>query len=51
VIEFQNPIIEEAIKQASLAHGFQSEGHSFIVRGVCKECNIARMPKRQLDLI
>ena len=51
VIEFQNSSIEEAIKQASLANGFQSEGHSFIVRGVCKECNIARMPKRQLDLI
>jgi len=51
VIEFQSPAIDEAIKQATQANGFQSEGHSFIVRGICKECNKARMPKRQLDLI
>ena len=51
VIEFQTPAIEEAIRLVSQEKGFQAEGHSFIVKGVCKECNLARMPKRKLDLI
>jgi Fur family transcriptional regulator, ferric uptake regulator len=32
-------------------HQFQFAGHSFIIRGVCANCNRARMTKRRLDLV
>ena len=51
VIEFQLPGMDEALKEECGKHRFQLEGHSLIIRGICAECNQARMPKRRLDLI
>jgi Fur family transcriptional regulator, ferric uptake regulator len=51
MIEFQNPAIEAVIRDVSRQHGFQSAGHTFIIRGVCAECNRARVTKRRLDLV
>jgi Fur family ferric uptake transcriptional regulator len=51
MIEFQNAAINEVIRDVCLEHNFQSNGHSFIIRGTCAECNRARVTKRRLDLI
>jgi Fur family ferric uptake transcriptional regulator len=51
MIEFQNPAIEELLRDVCAAHNFQSTGHTFIIRGMCGDCNRARSAKRRLDLI
>jgi Fur family ferric uptake transcriptional regulator len=51
MIEFQNPAIDEVIRDVCARHQFQSTGHSFIIRGTCGDCNRARSAKRRLDLI
>jgi Fur family transcriptional regulator, ferric uptake regulator len=51
MIEFQNPAIEAVVRDVCRQNGFQSAGHSFIIRGVCAECNRARVTKRRLDLV
>jgi Fur family ferric uptake transcriptional regulator len=51
MIEFQNSTVESIIRDVSQQHNFQYSGHTFIVRGVCAECNRARSAKRRLDLI
>lgn len=51
MIEFQNPAISAVIEDVCRQHGFQTAGHTFIIRGVCAECNRARVTKRRLDLV
>lgn len=51
MFEFQNAAIADAIREVSREHNFQSSGHTFIIRGICAECNRARVTKRRLDLI
>jgi Fur family ferric uptake transcriptional regulator len=51
IIEFQNPAIEAVIREVCSLHNFQSNGHSFIIQGICMECNRARVTKRRLDLV
>lgn len=51
VIEFQYPGMEEMLEQVCRRHQFQMEGHSLVIRGVCGDCNRARMTKRRLDLV
>lgn len=51
MIEFQNPAIDAVIRDVCSAHGFRASGHSFIIRGMCGDCNRARVTKRRLDLI
>jgi len=51
MIEFQDPQIEDLIRDVCEQHQFQFQGHSFIIRGVCAACNRARMTKRRLDLV
>lgn len=51
MIEFQNPAIDAVIRDVCAAHGFRTSGHSFIIRGMCSDCNRARVTKRRLDLI
>ncbi len=51
VIEFQSPAIEAVLRDVCREQGFQSNGHTFIIRGNCAECNRARVTKRRLDLI
>lgn len=51
VIEFQNPAIESLIGEVCRQHNFQGSGHSFVIRGVCADCNRARVTKRRLDLV
>jgi Fur family ferric uptake transcriptional regulator len=51
MIEFQEPAIEEAMRDVCRRHNFQASGHSFIIRGICAECNRARVTKRRLDLV
>src|SRR5207253_5673406 len=47
MIEFQNPAIDSILHEDCRQHGFQSHGHSFIIRGLCGECNRARVTKRR----
>jgi Fur family ferric uptake transcriptional regulator len=51
VIEFQSPAIDAVIRTVCREHNFQADGHSFIIRGTCAECNRARVTKRRLDLV
>lgn len=51
MIEFQDPAIAAAIQDVCRQHHFRSNGHTFIIRGTCADCNRARVTKRRLDLI
>ncbi len=51
MIEFQNPGIEAMIGEVCQQHTFHAEGHTFIIRGSCADCNRARATKRRLDLV
>ena len=51
MIEFQNSSIEASIRDVCQRHNFQTNGHTFIIRGTCAECNRARVTKRRLDLV
>lgn len=51
MIEFQHPSMEVILREVGQQHGFQVQGHSFLVRGVCSDCNRAKMTKRRLDLV
>ena len=51
IIEFQHPAVETVLREVCRQQGFQSAGHTFIVRGVCADCNRARVIKRRLDLV
>lgn len=51
IIEFQQPEIETLMREVCSEHLFQMTGHTLIVRGVCAECNRARVAQRRLDLI
>jgi Fur family ferric uptake transcriptional regulator len=51
MIEFQNPAIESTIREVCQNYNFQTHGHTFIIRGICAECNRARVTKRRLDLV
>ncbi len=51
MIEFQNPAIEAVIRDVSRQYHFQPAGHSFIIRGLCADCNRARVTKHRLDLV
>jgi Fur family ferric uptake transcriptional regulator len=51
MIEFQAPAIGHVLQEICKQHHFQSNGHTFVIRGVCAECNRARMTKRRLDLV
>ena len=47
IIEFQNPAVELLLDEVCRQHKFQNHGHTFIVRGVCAECNRGRVKKRR----
>src|SRR5437016_3228929 len=51
VIEFQDPALDELIREVCQQQHFQTSGHTFIIRGVCTDCNRARATKRRLDLV
>jgi Fur family transcriptional regulator, ferric uptake regulator len=51
VFEFQNPSLEKLIRDVCQGHNFQTSGHTFIIRGICNQCNRARVTKRRLDLV
>ena len=51
VIEFQHPSMENVIQEVCQKEHFKMDGHSFIVRGICVDCNRKKMTKRRLDLV
>jgi Fur family ferric uptake transcriptional regulator len=51
VIEFQNPVLDAIIQNVCQEQNFQTSSHTFIIRGICFECNRARVTKRRLDLV
>jgi Fur family transcriptional regulator, ferric uptake regulator len=51
MIEFQDPAIEGILADICRQHGFMSNGHTFVIRGLCADCNRARVTKRRLDLV
>jgi Fur family transcriptional regulator, ferric uptake regulator len=51
MIEFQDPALENMIREVCMHNLFQYQGHTFVIRGVCTSCNRARMTKRRLDLV
>ena len=51
VIEFQSAALDNILRDVCQEHNFQTNGHTFIIRGICDECNRARVTKRRLDLV
>jgi Fur family ferric uptake transcriptional regulator len=51
MIEFQEPGLEQLIRDVCQQNEFQYQGHTFVIRGICAACNRARMTKRRLDLV
>jgi Fur family transcriptional regulator, ferric uptake regulator len=51
MIEFQHPAVDAVIRDVSQKNNFLVQGHSFIIRGTCADCNRAKMTKRRLDLV
>lgn len=51
MIEFQNPALEAIIRDVARQNGFQVAGHTFLIHGLCGDCNRARVTKRRLDLV
>jgi Fur family ferric uptake transcriptional regulator len=51
MIEFQSPALESALREVCRQHGFQSSSHTLVIRGMCADCNRARVTKRMLDLV
>src|SRR5262249_42569334 len=43
MIEFQDPAVDAVIAEVCRRNGFHSSGHTFIIRGVCSDCNRARV--------
>src|SRR4051795_6308613 len=48
MIEFQAAGMAGFIRELCQQHGFQLQGHTFVVRGICADCNRARTTKRRL---
>src|SRR5262249_49469352 len=51
MIEFQNPALDGIIREVCARNNFQAHGHTFVIRGLCEDCNRARVMKRRLDLV
>ena len=51
MIEFQDPAMDAVIRDICRQHNFQFQGHTFVIRGTCADCNRARATKRRLDLV
>ena len=51
MIEFQSQAVDDVIRDVCAENNFQASGHTFIIRGICAECNRARVTKRRLDLV
>jgi Fur family ferric uptake transcriptional regulator len=51
MIEFQSSDLEAIIDEVARQHHFQVNGHTFLVQGVCRDCNRARATRRRLDLV
>ena len=51
MVEFQYPDMDAVVREVCQQNQFQIDGYSFVIRGVCAECNRARMTKRRLDLV
>ena len=51
MIEFQSTALDDIIGEVCRRHSFQSNGHTFVIQGVCGDCNQARVMKRRLDLV
>jgi Fur family transcriptional regulator, ferric uptake regulator len=51
MVEFQYPGLDGVLREVCREHHYQLEGHSFVIRGICDDCNKARVTKRRLDLV
>lgn len=48
MIEFQNEKLDDVLHEVAGTNGFQAEGRSLVIRGVCSACNSARAARRRL---
>ncbi len=51
MIEFQDPALDNIIREVCRQDHFQEHSHTLIVRGLCSDCNRSMMTKRRLDLV
>ncbi len=51
MIEFQHTTMENLMKEVCNSYGFHYQGHSFVIRGLCSDCNRMKNTKRRLDLV
>ena len=48
MIEFQNPKLDDALREVASEHAFQAVGRSLVIRGICGNCNLTRAVRRRL---
>ena len=48
MIEFQNPKLDDALREVASEHAFQAVGRSLVIRGICGNCNQTRAVRRRL---
>ncbi len=48
MIEFQNPRLDEVLREVATQHQFQAEARALVIRGICADCNAARAARRRL---
>ena len=51
VFEFQHPSMPIVLRDVCQKDNFRADAHTFIIRGICAECNRAKTMKRRLDLV
>ena len=51
VLEFQHPSMTTVMEDVCRRENFRPDAHTFIIRGICADCNRAKTMKRRLDLV
>ncbi len=51
MIEFESETVENLVREICQQHNFNASSHTFIIQGICGECNRAKVNKRRLDMI
>jgi Fur family ferric uptake transcriptional regulator len=51
MIEFKHGSMDALLQEVCGQQGFLYQGHSFVIRGLCGDCNRSKTTQRRLDLV